>query len=282
LNPNPDTSDKPFFSIIIPTYNSASTIAACVESIVQQSFRNIEVLIMDGLSTDGTLEILEDFKPRLPGLKIRQEKDKGIYDAMNKGIDIANGEYFYFIGSDDTLYDRDVLGDIHKALIASAPKILYGNVRMQGSNQWVKDGLIHAGEFNLKRLLSHNISHQAIFYQRSVFDKLGKYNTKYPVFADYDMNLRCFANYSFVYTDTIIANFKVGGASTGLVDAAFEKDKLKNIISYFHKQLFSRTFVDCRLFVQRAAFSAGTGISLLTRLYCIMAYAKLKTEALLA
>ena len=282
MNPNPDTSDKPFFSIIIPTYNSANTIAACVESIVQQSFRNIEVLIMDGLSTDGTLQIVNAFKPKLPGLKIRQEKDKGIYDAMNKGIDIANGEYFYFIGSDDTLYDRDVLGDIHKALIASAPRVLYGNVRMQGSNQWVKDGLIHAGEFNLKRLLSHNISHQAIFYHRNVFSELGGYDIKYPVFADYDMNMRCFARYPFVYVDKIIANFKVGGASTGLTDEAFNRDKLKNIIRYFYKQLFSKAFVDCRLFVQRAAFSAGNGISLPTRLYCLAAYLKLKTQALFA
>lgn len=279
---NAGKDNKPFFSIVIPTYNSAGTIAACVESIVQQSFQDIEVLIMDGLSTDSTIEILEDFKRQLPSLKIKQEKDKGIYDAMNKGLDCAQGEYLYFIGSDDTLYDKDVLGNIFKLLSPSQPKILYGNVRMQGSNQWVEDGLIHAGEFDLKRLLSHNISHQAIFYHRSVFDKLGRYNTTYPIFADYDMNLRCFANYSFVYTDTIIANFKVGGASTGLADTAFDKDKLKNIINYFHTQLFSRAFVDCRLFVQRAAFSAGTGISLLTRLYCMLAYAKLKTQALLA
>ncbi len=282
MSPNAGTDNKPFFSIIIPTYNSAGTIAACIESIVQQSFQNIEVLIMDGLSTDSTIEILDEFAQRLPGLKIYQEKDEGIYDAMNKGIDSANGQYLYFIGSDDTLYDKHVLDNIYKLLTATQPKVLYGNVRMQGSNQWVEDGLIHAGEFDLKRLLSHNISHQAIFYHRSVFDKLGKYNTKYPVFADYDLNLRCFANYPFAYTDTIIANFKVGGASTALADPAFENNKLKNIISYFHKQLFSRAFVDCRLFVQRAAFSVGTGIKWPTRLYCMLAYAKLKTQALLA
>lgn len=263
------------FSIIVPTLNSGSSISFAIESILNQTFQAFEIIIVDGLSVDDTLNIAMRFGDER--IKVVSQKDKGIYDAMNKGIEIANGEYLYFMGSDDTFYGSNVLNNIKERLATANPRVLYGNVRMRGSNQWVPDGLIHAGEFNLKRLLSHNISHQAIFYHRSVFNELGKFNIKYPIFADYDMNLRCFASYPFVYIDEIVANFKVGGASSGSTDEAFEHDKLKNIIRYFSEKIFTREFVDCRLFVQRAAFSNKSGIGLSTRLFCMLAYFKLKT-----
>lgn len=268
------------FSIIIPTFNSGAVISTAVQSVLDQTYSNFEILVIDGQSEDDTLNIMAQFRDRR--IRTISEKDKGIYDAMNKGIEIAKGEYLYFMGSDDTLYNDKVLEDIYHALTsAGRPKVLYGNVHIHGSNKWVEDGTIHAGEFDLRRLLSHNISHQAIFYHRSVFKEQGKYNTRYTIFADHDMNLRCFANYPFVYTDIIVANFNVGGASSEIIDTMFEQDKLKNTIKYFHNKLFTTAFVGCRLFVKQAAFSGGRGISWRTRLYCMLAYAKLKTQAIL-
>jgi glycosyltransferase involved in cell wall biosynthesis len=268
-------------SIVIPTLNSQASIAICIESIINQDFDRCEVLIIDGGSSDSTITIAESFSLKASRLRIISEKDKGIYDAMNKGITLARGEYLYFLGSDDTLYTGTVLNDIAEQIIQTGAKVLYGNVLMHGSNSYVRDGHIHDGEFNLKRLLSHNICHQSIFYHNEVFKKVGVYSLKYPVFADYDLNLRSFANYKFVYSETIVANFNVGGTSTQITDEAFEKDKLKNIIKYFFGKLFTTAFVDCRLFIKQAAFSGRTGIEFGTRLYCMLAYMKLKTQSLL-
>ncbi len=272
--------DHPFFSIIIPTYNSAATIKKSLDSIKQQNFNNYEVWIIAGYSGDLTIEIASGYSNEI-NLHIVSGKDQGAYDAMNKGIALAKGEYLYFLGSDDTLYNENVLHNIAGNLLQNNASVLYGNVMLRGTNNWVKTEGIHGGEFNLKRLLSNNICHQSIFYHNSVFKKLGGYNLNYKVFADYDFNLKCFANYTFKYMDIIIANFHVGGISTQLTDEEFNRDKNKNVVNYFFKKLFTKAFVDSRLYVQQVALSKNTGIGFGTRLYCLLAYVKLKTQSLL-
>lgn len=274
-------SRTPFFSVIIPTYNSAATLTACLTSIIQQSFKDFEVWIIDNNSSDGTKEIAEKFRP-FGDINFHSEEDKGIFDAMNKGTEWADGSYFYFLGSDDSFYGPDVLQSVYNDIGASGAEIIYGNVIMHGSNQWVNNGTIHAGEFDLKRLLSHNICHQSIFYNRGVFKKVGNYNLKYPVFADFDLNLRCAASYQLRYLDLIIANFHVGGASTQLTDAGFERDRYANIIRYFLGKLHGGTFVDLRLYVQRAALSKDNDLGLLLRVYCLLVYTKLKLQSLIS
>ena len=95
----------PFISIIIPTFNAESTILKALESILQQTFKDFEILIIDGLSKDKTIEIVENLKDSR--IKIHSDKDIGIYDAMNKGIHYAQGKWLYFIGSDDYLYNNE-------------------------------------------------------------------------------------------------------------------------------------------------------------------------------
>ena len=102
------------FSIIIPTFNSEKTLDIALSSIVVQSYQNFEVLIIDGLSTDSTIDIAKKHQKVFPNIKIKSEKDNGIYDAMNKGIALAKGEWLYFMGSDDSLYNDDVLNQICK------------------------------------------------------------------------------------------------------------------------------------------------------------------------
>ena len=267
-----------FFSIVIPTYNSGASIEACLASIAGQTYKNLEVIVIDNNSNDQTHEVVKAAQETL-SIKWYSEPDKGIYDAMNKGIEQASGNYIYFLGSDDSLYAPSVLQLVHDAVSTSAADIIYGNVMMRGNNQWVANGTVHAGEFDLKRLISHNICHQSIFYNQSVFKKIGNYNLKYPVFADHDLNLRCAANYKLHYLDHIIANFNVGGASTQLTDAAFEKDRNANIISYFFSKLHTRAFVDLRLYVRQAAFSRNTNLQWLTRAYCAAIYFKLKMQS---
>lgn len=266
-----------FFSIIIPTFNAENEISNCLNSICSQTFKDIEVIIVDGQSTDRTIEIATKFAQSIQ-VKWISEPDNGIYDAMNKGIALATGNYLYFMGSDDTFYDNFVLANVKKKTDLAADEVVYGNVKMIGNNSLVKDGTIYGGEFDLKRLLSTNISHQSIFYHYSIFTKIGLYNTSYVSLADYDFNLKVWAKYPFKYIDLIVANFKVGGASTQLNDEKFKNDKLKNIITYFSKQLTSNTFIPLRFYIQQAIFN--TNVNMLTRIYCLYIYTQLKIKSI--
>lgn len=175
-----------FFSIIIPTYNSAKTICATIDSILMQQFKDFELLIVDGISSDNTKDLVQGYKDER--ISFFSEKDKGVYDAMNKGIKYSKGKYLYFIGSDDKLFDKDVLQTVFYSLSSEPVDIIYGNSMLLSNNE------LDAGvEMNLERLLfKQNINHQAIFYSQECFSKLGKYNLKYPILADWDFNIRCF------------------------------------------------------------------------------------------
>ena len=272
---------NPLISIIIPTYNSENTLQSCLESITKQSFISWEVILVDGQSDDNTLNIIRELANKFSSITYISEKDEGIYDAMNKGIQLAKGEWMYFLGSDDTLYNDRVLSEINENIIKTSAKAVYGNVIMRGSNKWVQDGYVHAGEFDLQKLLYQNICHQAIFYHKSLFSTIGIYNLKYPVFADYDFNLRSFAKYQFNYIDVAIANFNVGGHSTQINDPEFEKEKGPNIIKYFYENLHRNAFINSRLYVKRAAFGADSSVKLITRFTFLITYLFLKAKSIL-
>lgn len=199
----------PFFSIIIPTYNSSSTIGECLESILDQSFSDFEILIMDGLSIDDTLSIVESYSDQR--IKIFSEKDQGVYDAMNKGVDQAAGNWLYFIGSDDTLYNKEVFQMIALEVEKESFDLIYGNA------YFLKQEVFYDGEFDRQKLfLVTNICHQAIFYNKNIFARLGGYNLKFPIYSDWDFNIRCFStpNLRIKYIDQTVANYNdFGGIS---------------------------------------------------------------------
>jgi glycosyltransferase involved in cell wall biosynthesis len=272
--------NSPFLSIIIPTFNSAETITACLESIRTQTCLDLEVIIVDNLSCDATLSIVNGFKQFFP-IKCSSVADNGIYDAMNSGIAFSSGSYCYFLGSDDYLYNPDVVQLVRDKLRGGNIKVAYGNVSMFGVNEWLKEGMIHGGIFDLKRLISHNICHQSIFYHNSIFQQLGNYNLKYSVYADHDFNIRCAAHYKLHYIDLIIAKFNVEGTSSSAVDPAFNRDRYANIVRYFFNVLHTKAFVGLRLYVRQAAFCKDSDLGLLTRAYCLLVYGKLKLQSFL-
>jgi glycosyltransferase involved in cell wall biosynthesis len=170
-------------SIIIPSFQMGHEIGGALQSIQKQDFIDYEVLIIDGCSSDNTIDIVKEYK----GLPVTfvQEIDSGVYDAMNKGINLSKGEWLYFMGSDDKLCDG-ILKNLEDKFVDKSD-IIYGNVVMRSNNS------IYAGEFDLERLLFQcNICHQAIFYRRSVFEKIGLYNLKYKIWSDWDLNIRAF------------------------------------------------------------------------------------------
>jgi len=223
----------PVVSIIIPTFNSAVTIERCLKSIYNQVFQDFELLMIDGGSTDKTLEIAYGYRSESRFITIISERDNGTYDAMNKGITGSQGKWLYFLGSDDWLYNNLVLHDVFSVPENMNYDILYGDVFRTGL------GYIYDGVFTGKKLLKRNISHQAIFYKREVFSKTGLFNIKYRILSDWDHNFKWFYNPSISkkYIHVVIANFTDEGVSGNKVDEIFQSDKFLNVYHYAYQFL---------------------------------------------
>jgi glycosyltransferase involved in cell wall biosynthesis len=177
-------------SIITVTYNAADTLGATIQSVLDQTYTNIEFIIIDGNSSDGTVEIIKGFNSRLAFWS--SEKDRGIYDAMNKGIAAATGDWIYFLGADDVLINNTVLAEIQESLNSEEVDFLYGNVKLKSNN------VTMGGSRSYRELIGRNISHQAIFYKTDIIKQKGFYNLKYKILADYDLNLRIFADSTII------------------------------------------------------------------------------------
>lgn len=231
-----------FFSVIIPTYNAAATISSCLESVCAQNFTDFEVCVIDGVSSDATIQIVQNWKETDNRIKFISEKDNGIYDAMNKGIRLAKGEWLYFLGSDDHLLDTGVLQKVKTFINENDSEVVYGDVLVKGNAVWAKDGDRYDGLFDLKKLLTRNICHQAIFYKKTFIDKFNiSFDEKYPVCGDWDFNLHCWAKTDFRYMPLMVACFNAGGASTKEdVNDTFSNDMVEKIISYFGINSYSQ------------------------------------------
>lgn len=239
-------------SIIIPTFNSATVLSRALDSIVNQTFSDWEILIMDGGSTDNTLKVAQSYNNSR--IRIYSEPDKGIYDAMNKGIDLTKGDWIYFLGSDDWLIDTRILGDVFSQSIDKYD-VVYGNVESNLDSR-------HNGEWNLSNL-EFNRCHQAIFHKRDLFKKLGKYNLMYPVMADHDFNLKWFFSRRIkkLYIPYTIAHYSVDGFSSQQQDKEFLND-LPYLLLKRSKNLF--TLKQKKVLIQQTIQSAN--ISFIERL----------------
>lgn len=217
---------NPYFSIIIPTFNSSKTIKSAIKSIIEQSYVNYEVLVIDAVSTDDTLDIIASFDDER--IRIYSEPDSGIYDAMNKGIVLSKGEWLYFLGSDDVLYDNKVLEDVVSYVDMTELDVVYGNVKMTPSNN------IHNGEFTPESMLQTQFCHQSIFYKRKVFHDIGYYNTKYKALADHDLNIKWFFSKKIKsqYIERIIAIYHEDGFSAHYKDSIFYDELYKKLIRH--------------------------------------------------
>ncbi|MCX6303960.1 MAG: glycosyltransferase [Bacteroidetes bacterium] len=227
----------PKITIITPTFNTAETIETVLLSVAKQTYKNIEHIIVDGASKDKTLPTIRRFQKQHKHIRLLTEKDKGIYDAMNKGMGLCTGDWIIFMGADDSFYNEHVLTELYEQGLFQEEQVIYGNVIIKGDAPWAKDGTIYDGPFTLEKLFKGNICHQSIFYPRSVITQVGYYDTKYKVTSDWDYNVKCWAKYKFTYVDKVIACFTTGGKSSEGGDYALHLDFPGNVIRYFQLDL---------------------------------------------
>jgi glycosyltransferase involved in cell wall biosynthesis len=228
-------------SVITPVYNAISTLEATLKSVVAQNYPDMEYWLIDGLSTDGSLEIIKEYAQKYHFIHFISEKDKGIYDAMNKGVRLAEGEWLYFLGADDTLR-LNVFFEINTSL--EKADFLYGNVVFMPSM------MVYNGRFDIKKLINHNICHQAIFIRKAVFNKKGLFDTQYRIYADWEYNWRCFADkhIRIQYVDKIIADYAETGASANAGDERFYHDKETLLLKYFSLYKYTYEYLGDKIF----------------------------------
>lgn len=211
----------PNISIIIVTYNAASTLQKCLDSIYSQVILGIKIIIIDGCSTDKTVAIIMANSDRI--FYWISEPDSGIYYAMNKALLQINSDWIYFLGADDEL-----LSDFSNLILELKDKkaIYYANVFSNGAKR--------SGELTHYQLAKFGIYHQAIIYPKAVFQKY-KYDTKYNISADFALTLELCGDhqFNFIYKDYIIANFNHKGISGTSIDMLFQKDKSRLILKNF-------------------------------------------------
>lgn len=217
----------PKISIIIVTYNAAGTLQACLDSIYAQKYPAIELIVIDGQSTDGTVKILEENAARFAYWK--SEKDAGIYDAMNKGLTHVTGGWVYFLGADDVLF-ADFTALAYE--LKDDKTIYYGRVMTLGGPTI---------PVNAYGFAKYGLCHQAMIYPKAVFDNR-KFDTRYKISADYAFNLALFnsGEYSFVFKDHLVANFNQTGVSSTSVDKVFEADRSGIVRKYFGTKIWLR------------------------------------------
>lgn len=202
------STKKPKVSIVTVCFNSSATIEETLHSVNSQTWPDLEHVIIDGGSSDNTMEIVAAHGDRVSYAV--SEPDGGIYDAMNKGVLAATGHVVYFLNSDDRLHDSSVIEDVVTCFLKDPDaSLVYGDVIYRdGDRKW----LCCFEHITRGNIIHEHLCHQAVFARRDLFDKVGLFDLRYPVNADYDWLLRVF--YSGVkvrYMNRTIAIFDATG-----------------------------------------------------------------------
>ncbi|HQD27131.1 glycosyltransferase family 2 protein [Methanoculleus thermophilus] len=198
-------------SIITVCFNCEELIDRTIKSVVEQSYTNIQYIIIDGLSSDRTLEIVKKYEKYIEILV--SEKDDGIYDAMNKGLKYATGDLVYFLNAGDYLYNSDVLKNIAERFCADPDNdIFYGDYIYYDV---VDEQRCSSYRTGIQDLIRRGYCHQTTFAKRSTFTKYGGFNTNYKIYADFDWLLRVLigSGQSMKYIGIPVVYYLKGGES---------------------------------------------------------------------
>lgn len=206
-------------SIITVTYNSSKTLRDTIESVLSQTYADYEYIIVDGASKDNTVDIVKEYEPKFEGrMRWISEPDKGLYDAINKGIKMAAGDVVGIINSDDFYHRNDIFNQIISSFENNQIEAIYGDVRFVNDDNLDKTVRYYSSKkFSPKKFrYGFMPAHPSFFTYKNNFDKYGYYKTDYKIAADYELLIR------FLYTHKIKSKYvpldfmkmRTGGVST--------------------------------------------------------------------
>jgi len=201
-------------SIITASFNSAKTIKKTLESVKNQSYTNIEHIIIDGLSNDNTISIVNSFSHVS---KVVVEKDNGIYDAINKGINIATGDIVGILNSDDVFYDNDVITNISNAFkLNNNLDSIIGDIVFINNKEEVHRKYTASNWTPNKFAWGMMPPHPTFYCKRNIFDKFGLYRIDFKIAADYELMMRFLLvnKVTYKYLPMVFVKMSLGGAST--------------------------------------------------------------------
>mgnify|MGYP000878924753 CR=1 FL=1 len=231
-------------SIITVSYNAAETIEQAIQSVTMQSYENIEYIVIDGGSNDGTLDIVRKYEKKIAYWI--SEPDDGIYDAMNKGIRAATGDYIYFLGADDCLLQRTIIEKV-MSFLDEKPDILSAGVYLVDEELKVERYMDGMFAKNHKQFNGLMIPHQGMVVCRTLLEE-NKFDLKYKIAADYDFFLKCYLNknITFLFCAFPVAYYSSGGVSTRSYEsnneyvAVMEKYHLPGKVISYVKHRFNK------------------------------------------
>ena len=242
-------SKRPYFSILTASFNRRSTIQATVKSIAGQSFQNFEHIVIDGGSTDNTVEILKEYAQRYP-LHWISEPDKGIAHALNKGLRISNGQYIMVLHADDSFIDFETLASVYAIIDRSQKDIYSFAVLLDHPTRGLtlRKPIRHLWYNRFKFIFLH----QGSFINRTVFDEIGGFNTSFKIAMDYDFFYRALLNkYSVEFLTEPVA--LMGGSGIGTItDTAYcrlKEEQLVQLINEKNKLLKAVQRIFWRLYI---------------------------------
>ena len=204
-------------SLITPSYNSARTIARTIESVIAQNYPDLEYIIIDGVSSDNTKDIISSYKDKI-NIKFISEPDKGIFDAMNKGIKMSTGEVVGILNSDDFFDNENVLATISEVFNDKTTDAVYGDIKYFSKDVNKVNRYWQTGEYKEYKLNNGwSIPHPALFVHKSVYDKCGLFNPDFKLAGDYEFVLRILKIYKIntKYIPKTFVKMYSGGTSGG-------------------------------------------------------------------
>jgi glycosyltransferase involved in cell wall biosynthesis len=219
-------------SVITVCKDSSKQIEVAMKSVVDQTYKDLEYIIIDGNSADNTMKVINHYKSDID--LVISEPDKGIYNAMNKALRYVNGDLIYFLNSDDKFFDNNILSDIENEFKKNInADIIYGNVVINTKN---KPKVIKYNRIDKKFFYKNTICHQALFIKKDLFNFIGNYNEDYPIHADVDWLMKAFFKYKvkFHYFDRNICYYSSEGFSSNPIYAEkYKYDRQKISAKYF-------------------------------------------------